>query len=418
MDQSRITPTVLYRAVLLAFGLVVLGLIFQELATLILAILIVVIIALPLSAVASSRSRAGVPRALGATLALLLGLGALGGLIAAVVPQFTKEVNHFPASLPSIVNDLRHRLAGITGTSPSKVGQQVQHYVDGYTQHPAKLLGPLASVGASIAAAIAAIVVVLLTALYTAIHPEPLHNGLIRIFPPARRAHVEHILSRLARAYLGWLRGLVLGMVILGGLTYIGLQIVGLNFAAFFAVFTAVAMIVPYFGALVSSIPPIVYALTISPGKALLVAIVYVLAHQIEGNIIQPQVVARSVEMHPAVVAVGVIAVDRLFGFVGLFVAIPIMVTVKILIEELWVQPMEQGDTPGLLEPHTGKGSQRGPSLAYLHPNLRFPWFGRGPTAAQVPDGSGIRGPAQMGNGGAEEVSADPTSEPTETLHR
>src|SRR5579875_3842235 len=71
-----------------------------------------------------------------------------------------------------------------------------------------------------------------------------------------------------ARRLPGWLRGLAIGMVVLGGLTYLGLELVGLQFAAFFAVFTAIAMIVPYFGALASSIVPILYALTFSPEKA------------------------------------------------------------------------------------------------------------------------------------------------------
>jgi putative heme transporter len=89
MMQSRITPAAVYRAVLLAFGLVVTGLIFQQLVTLVLAILIVVIIALPLSAIATWLSRYGVPRSVGAALGLLLGLGALAGVIAAVVPVFS-----------------------------------------------------------------------------------------------------------------------------------------------------------------------------------------------------------------------------------------------------------------------------------------------------------------------------------------
>jgi predicted PurR-regulated permease PerM len=344
MANSRITPATLYRAVLLAFGLAVAGLIFEQIITLVLGVLIVVIIALPLSAFASALQRVGIPRAIGATLGMLLGLGALGGLIALIVPVFSHEINQFANSLPTIVDDLRHRLGHLTGTSPSHVGKQVQHFVNTYTQHPTKLLGPLASAGASLVAAVAAIIVVLLTALYTAIHPAPLASGLVSMFPPAKRVHAEEVLIRLRGAYLGWLRGLAIGMVVLGGITYIGLRIVGLDFALFFAIFTAIAMIIPYFGALLSSIPPIVYAFTVSPGKALIVAIIYIVAHQVESNIIQPLVVARSVELHPAVVAVGVVAVDRLFGFVGLIVAVPILATVRILIQELWIKPVEHSD--------------------------------------------------------------------------
>jgi predicted PurR-regulated permease PerM len=344
MPNSTVTPVTLYRAVLLAFGLVVAGLIFEKIVTLLLAVLIVVIIATPLSAFASLLQRAGVPRAIGVVLGLLLGLAALGGLIALTVPVFNQEINAFTKSLPSIVDELRRRLGHLTGTSPSHVGRQIQHFVDTYTQHPSKLLGPVASVGAGVVAAAATIIVVLLTALYTAIHPEPLVTGLIRIAPPAKRPQAERILSRLRDAYLGWLKGLVVGMVVLGGLTYGGLRIVGLGFAGFFAIFTAVAMIIPYFGALLSSIPPIIYALTISPTKAVIVAVIYIVAHILESNVIQPLVVARKVELHPAFVAVGVVAVGELFGFVGLIVAVPILSTLKILVEELWVKPVEHSD--------------------------------------------------------------------------
>jgi predicted PurR-regulated permease PerM len=344
MSDTKITPGVIYKAILLAFGLVVGAMIFQALSTLILGVLIVVIIATPLSAFADFLKRWHVPRAIGAALGLLIGLCVIGGLVALIVPVFTTEVNHFGKALPSIGDSLTRRLGRLTGSSPAHISSQVQHFVTTYTHNPSKLLGPVASVGASVAAGLAAVVVVLLTSLYTAIHPEPLVNGLMRLFPIPRRPQVHHILMRLRTAYLAWLRGLFVGMVVLGGLTYVGLMLVGLNFAAFFAVFTAIAMIVPYFGALASSIPPILYALTISPQKAIVVAIIYVGAHQLESNIIQPLVVARTVKLHPAVVAIGVVAVDQLFGFIGLLIAVPIIATFTILVDELWTRPLERRD--------------------------------------------------------------------------
>jgi predicted PurR-regulated permease PerM len=343
MSESRVTPGVIYKAILLAFALVIGAMIFQALSSLVLGVLIVVIIATPLSAFAELLQRWRCPRAIGATLGLLIGLGAVAALVALIVPVFTREVNDFANSLPSISDSLTRRLGRLTGSSPSHITSQVQHFVNGYTHNPSKLLGPLATVGASVAAGVGAVIVILLTSLYTAIHPDPLLNGLIRLFPIPRRQHAHHILMRLRTAYLAWLRGLFVGMLVLGGLTYVGLLLVGLNFAAFFAVFTAVAMIVPYFGALASSIPPILYALTISTQKAILVAIIYVMAHQLESNVIQPLVVARTVKLHPAVVAIGVVAVDQLFGFIGLLIAVPIIATATILADELWVKPLERG---------------------------------------------------------------------------
>jgi predicted PurR-regulated permease PerM len=366
VSDSRITPATLYRAVLLAFGLAVAGLIFKQIITLVLAVLIVVILAIPLSAFTGALHRIGIPRAIGALLGLLLGLGALGGLIALIVPVFSHEIHQFTTALPGIVDALRRRLGRLTGTSPSHIGQQVQHFVNTYTQHPSQLLGPLASIGASVVAVITAVIVVLLTVLYTAVHPQPLADGLVRMAPPSRRGQAAHILLRLRGAYLGWLRGLAVGMLVLGGITYLGLRIVGLGFAAFFAVVTAVAMIVPYFGALLSSIPPVIYALTISPGKALVVAGIYVIAHQLESNVIQPLVVARTVELHPAVVAIGVVAVDQLLGFVGLIVAVPILATIRILIDELWIKPLDE----------SGVGPSGDLTNANRHVPVRAEWPG------------------------------------------
>jgi len=185
MSDSRITPAHLYRAVLLAFFLVVAGLVFEQLLTLVLAVLIVVIIALPIGAFASFLMRLHVPRALGAVLGLLLGLAAIGGLVAAIVPVFSHEINQFVNSLPSIIDDLRHRLGRLTGTSPSKIGQQVQSYVNGYTHHPTRLLGPLASVGASVAAVAATLV----GARVLAITPSGLRpNSVCTCFTAATRS--------------------------------------------------------------------------------------------------------------------------------------------------------------------------------------------------------------------------------------
>ena len=233
MSDSRLTAGAIYRAVLLAFGLIVAGLIVQQLMSILLAVLIVIVIALPLPAFATALCSRGVPRALGAVLALLLGMVVFAAVIAGIVPVFDREINQFVSALPSIVDALRHRLGKLTGTSLSHIGQQIQHFVNRYTQHPDRLLGPLKSVGASVAGVLGAIVVILLTALYTAIAPGPLMDGFVRLFPPGRRPHTRHVLSRLRAAYLGWLRGLYVGMVVLGGITYVGLQLIGLPFAAF-----------------------------------------------------------------------------------------------------------------------------------------------------------------------------------------
>jgi hypothetical protein len=166
-------------------------------------------------------------------------------------------------------------------------------------------------------------------------------DGLVRLVPPSRRRHARHVMERLRSAWIGWMQGVVFDMFISGTLLYVGLRIVGLEFAILFAVLTALLVVIPYFGAIVGAIPPVLFAFTDSPGKALAVLVVYVLVQQIESNLIVPLVMSRTTRLHPALIAIGVVVVGNLFGIVGLFVAVPIVSAVVILTEEIWVREIE-----------------------------------------------------------------------------
>jgi predicted PurR-regulated permease PerM len=330
-----------YRAVVLAGVLVVLGLLFRQLATLMLAVLMTVIFSIPISAGATTLERRGVPRALGALVTLLAGIAVLAGVLALIIPPFVDQTNRFVDDVPGIVNDLERTAGSVTGDEPSEVGDKVQHFLKRYTDHPQRLIGPVASIGLNIAGVAAAFLVMLITAYYMAVRPKPLVDGALRLVPPARRDHARYVMERLRSAWIGWLQGVVFDMCLSGTLLYIGLTIIGLDFAIVFAVLTALFVVVPYFGSIAGAIPPVLFALTDSPGKALAVLAVYVMVQQIEGNIIIPLVMSRTTRLHPAVIAIGVLVVGQLFGLVGLFVAVPIVSAIVILTEEIWVKEVE-----------------------------------------------------------------------------
>jgi predicted PurR-regulated permease PerM len=342
--MSDRSGTVAYRAVLLAAGLIVFGLLFQELLTLLLAVLITVIVAIAISAVADRLERRHVPRPLGALIAVLLGLALLAGMLALIIPPFVDQTNEFADDVPGIVDDLRDQVHDVTGAEPGEISRQVDELVEEYTDDPGRLIGPIASIGLSVLGVLGAFVLMLITAYYMAVRPEPLIDGLRRLVPPAHREQADRIMSRLRTSWIGWMQGVAADMLISGVLLYIGLSLIGLDFAIFFAVLTALFSVVPYFGAIASGIPPVLFALTDSPGKALLVIVIYVAVQQIEGNLTIPLVMSRIVRLHPAVIAGGVVVVGQLFGFIGLIVAVPILSMIAILVEELWVHPVEESD--------------------------------------------------------------------------
>jgi predicted PurR-regulated permease PerM len=168
-------------------------------------------------------------------------------------------------------------------------------------------------------------------------------NGLVRLAPPPRREHLRYVLGRIRGSWIGWLQGVVIDMLVTFVMLYVALTLVGLDFAIFFAVLSALLVVVPYFGAIAGAIPPVLLALTDSPGKAILVLAVYILVQQLESNVTIPVIMANRVRLHPAVIAVGVVVVGQVFGFIGLFVAVPILSLIIIAVEEFWVKPVEEG---------------------------------------------------------------------------
>lgn len=340
-----------YRTVLLAGGLFVVGLLFQQLVTLLIGVLITVLLAIPLAAAATKLERRGIPRAVGAPGTLLIVLAAAGGGVALLIPSFVDQVNTFVDQSPQIVATLEGDLNDLTGVKPGDVGDRVQSALRKYVDHPDKLIGPLASIGLTVASALGALVLVMLTAVFAAIRPQPLMDGALRLFPPDPRQRAAAVMGRFREAWVGWMQGLAVAMLSLGVIFYAGLRIVGLDFALVFSLLSAVAVIVPYFGALASGIPPVLYALTYSPGKALAVVAVYVVAHQVEGNIIAPLVMARAIRLHPALIVVGVVVIGDLLGPIGLIVAIPILAAVAVLVDELWVKPLQARSPPDGIVP-------------------------------------------------------------------
>ena len=341
-----------YRSILLVALLIVVGLMFKALATLMLATLITVIVAIPLGVSADRAERMGLPRAVGALGALLLTLGLVAAILAVVIPRFVEQATALIDDLPEAIASLQSSIAGLTGRPAEgavRTGDELQEYLRRLLDDPRALLAPVATISLGVVSVVTTALLILLTAFYMAVNPSPLVNGTLKLFPPARRPWARSLLKRLRDAWIGWMQGVGIDMVISGLLLYAGLTLIGLPFAIVFALLSALLVIIPYYGSIIGAIPPVLFALADSPSLALLTLVVYVLVQQIESNMILPLVMANRVNLHPAPIAIGVLIIGQLFGIAGLFVAVPVLSTLIILVDELWVRPLEAGSAPGQL---------------------------------------------------------------------
>ncbi len=154
------------------------------------------------------------------------------------------------------------------------------------------------------------------------------------MIPPARREVWLGFLTEYDALLSRFLRGQVLAAAIVGILTGVGLWIVGFPYAALIGVIAGVFNLVPYLGLIASVVPVLIIALLSGAVVASLIkaGIVFAIVQFIDSAVTGPRIVGESVGLHPVWVMLALSVGSFFFGFVGLLLAMPAAVFVKLLI--------------------------------------------------------------------------------------
>jgi predicted PurR-regulated permease PerM len=330
------------RAALLLFGLF---LVWRFLAGILATILLVcagLLLAVALSGPVEALHRRKIPRPLASGLialsaAVLLSLG--GYLLFPVLAEQVRELaSAVPGASSQLVNRLE-RLAGALGVSVES-GLPSSSTLVSWAR---RLLGGALGLFGSLASAVFGIVVVIFVSLYLVAMPGPVVNYLVRLFPPDDRPRTREILSETRTSLLGWLKGRLVSMAIVGVLSVGALYLIGIPGALFLGIFAGLVAFVPLIGPIISVVPPLLLGFAGNPIDALWVALAYLAIQQVESNLLTPIVMHKTASLHPAVVMVAVTVFGAAFGILGALLAVPATVVGGVLVEELWMRKLERG---------------------------------------------------------------------------
>lgn len=147
--------------------------------------------------------------------------------------------------------------------------------------------------------------------------------------------------------------GKILTSMLIGFLFYLGLLVIGVEYAPLFGVIVAITNVIPYFGPIIGAVPAVIITLIDEPIKALWVGIWILIVQQFDGNVLAPNVLGKIVELNPFWVLFSVIVGGSLFGILGMFVAIPVFAVIKVIFEEAltrWEEKKAQLDLEKTLE--------------------------------------------------------------------
>lgn len=217
------------------------------------------------------------------------------------------------------------------------------------------------------------LVSVLIMGIYMAVKPSIYREGLIAVTPPAYRELARDILEDLGHTLRAWLVGLGWSILVLGSLTWVGLKLLDVPYSLAFGVFTGIAVIVPFFGTITSTLLPAMFVIG-SGGltKALAVILLGVVVHVFEANVVAPMIFEKQVELPPVLTILAVLVMAKLLGLIGLLVAVPALATVMVLVRRIFVHRVLEGrgfhrierDAPAIISLPTGEGVLVHPSAA------------------------------------------------------
>lgn len=329
---------------------------FYTVADVLLLLFIAVIVSLYLGSVTDFLvNRFPVSRPLAFTVAIFATLGAIYTLGALLVPPVVEQTQQLFSVLPNYISAWQEALQRLATRFPRLLGgaadpqaEVVNAIVTQIEGMASKAVPTVISVGHHLINAVS----ILVMGIYMALYPGLYREWLIALFPPVHRDTVRDTMIDIGTTLKAWIVAQLLAMTVLAALTALGLYILRVPYWLTFGIFVGAVVVVPFFGTLIGTLLPALFVLGgngfagIGPGgHFLLVIMLGVIVHIVEGNLVLPLITAKRVEIPPVLSMMAVLIVAKLFGVFGVIVAVPMAAVVMVLIRRVVIHRLYEGQS-------------------------------------------------------------------------
>jgi predicted PurR-regulated permease PerM len=320
-----------------------------------------------LNPVVTLLERRGVKRGWGALLVYLAFATLFGAALYFLIPIVAEQVSEFADAAPQIVSntiqDLRELAAGL-GVEVGQAGAPSSESI-------VDVVGSIFSITRGIFDVALILILGPILAFYLLVDLPKIKRNLRAMVPARRRTEVLSVTEKVGRAIGSYFRGQLLVAAFVAVASSVALWVVGLPFWAVVGLVTGLFNLVPLIGPFIGAAVAILIALTsdqsggifgLDPGwpLALASAAALLVVQQIDNHIISPNMIGRTVRLHPVTVMLGLLVGGTLLGLWGMLLAIPVIATIKILVLHAWDTRMTW--------PPPSSGGQPRPSEAEVSP--------------------------------------------------
>ncbi|WP_058913274.1 AI-2E family transporter [Entomohabitans teleogrylli] len=293
--------------------------------------------------------RLGLSRGVATSLVLIVFVGVLLLMVLVVAPIAWQQGINLIRDIPGMLNKLSDFAATLPRRYPALTDAGI---LDAMAEN---MRTRMLSMGDSVVKySLASLVGLLTLAIYLILVPlmvfflvkdkEQMLNAVRRVLP-RNRGLAGQVWSEMNQQITNYIRGKVLEMVVVGVATWVGFLIFGLNYSLLLAVLVGLSVLIPYIGAFVVTIPVVCVALfQFGAGTEFWSCFaVYLIIQGLDGNLLVPVLFSEAVNLHPLVIILSVIIFGGLWGFWGVFFAIPLATLVKAVIHA-WPDGLQSDD--------------------------------------------------------------------------
>jgi predicted PurR-regulated permease PerM len=290
----------------------------------------------------------GIPRMLAIGIVFVVIIVAMAGLVLLIVPLGVKEVGQLQRQIPSLATSAQNTINSLQGSPIQFLGMtiDVKSTTETINTHLKDFLlgqfGNAVTIGVTALTTLLQVVLMFIVAFLLALDATNVRKVLRRLVPNDYRTDFDQIWRKVRKMLYAYVRGQLIIAGLIGILSGIACAALGLADPIALGLIAGITALIPYLGPFIGAVPAILVGLAAGPVKALLIAIVYFLISNVILNFVYPKVMGDAVRLPPILVIVAFIAGFSWAGILGMFVAVPIAATLRILFDHIYPRLYEK----------------------------------------------------------------------------
>ncbi|PLR78049.1 AI-2E family transporter [Bacillus sp. V3-13] len=309
--------------------------ILKVILTVLLPFLIAAFITYLLHPVVEKLHEAGLHRGLAVFIIYFLFFGGLGWAFYKGIPAFIVQLKDLSEHAPEFANQYRSWIDTIqsrTSAWPDGVQERIDQNIASAERALDRMLARIIDGLVAVVNSLLIVAIIPFIAFYLLKDYLLIKKAAWYLTPRTWRKPAELFLRDVDKSLGGYIRGQLLVCFIIAALSTLSFWIIGMRYPLLLGFIVGVTNIIPYFGPFIGAIPAAVLAATISPKMVVLSVIIVFSLQFLEGNILSPLIVGKSLHMHPLFIMLALLAGGEVGGIIGLILAVPVMAVAKVAI--------------------------------------------------------------------------------------